>query len=307
MRSWVIRASVSLAILACVLAFVPLRSVVAALRQMNLWACAGGLSALYVGHFLSAIKLRLLVGTSRVPLGTCVRAQYAALVASLGFLGMAGGDLARLAYVTRSAGVQRTALAAVTDRMVDATALATVIGIALPLAGWPPVLQRADLHLGWWIALFVAAGTIGGTLVVRFARRSALIARLRQARSELLAMRWQIAGAFGIACVVQTIFVSANIAIATNLGVAIGLAPWFVAWPLAKLTSILPISLGGIGVREAAVVAFLVSFGAPADRVLAAALVWQVLIGVSGVSGLAITQLLPIRTPEKVVQYQWID
>ena len=34
---------------------------------------------------------------------------------------------------------------------------------------------------------------------------------------------------------------------------------------------------------------------------------WQVLIGVSGVVGLAITQTLRVRAPEKPVQYRWTE
>jgi glycosyltransferase 2 family protein len=306
LRAWVIRATVSVALLVCVLAFVPFGSVVAALRRVSLWTCAAGLAALFVGHFLSAVKLRWLVGRARVPLATCVRAQYAALVASLGFLGLAGGDLARLAYLAPAVGARRTAVAAVADRIIDTAALISLVGLALPLAGWPPVLNPDDLHLGWF-ALAAVAAAAALPFLVRLARRSALLSRLWEARAELGGMRWRIAGAFGISCVVQTTFVAANIGIANELGVDIGFAPWFVAWPLAKLTSILPISLGGIGVREAAVVVFLVSFGAPAESVLASALVWQALIGVSGVSGLALTQFLRVETPAKGVQWRWND
>jgi uncharacterized membrane protein YbhN (UPF0104 family) len=302
-----IRAAISAALLVSVLVFVPIGSVIAALRQLSLWTCAGALSVLFLGHFLSAVKLRLLMGRTRVPLATCVRAQFAAVVASLGFLGMAGGDLARLAYLAPSVGPRRMAAAAVADRIIDAMTLAALIAIALPLAGWPPALTRRDVPLAWF-ALAAAGVAVAVLILVRLAGRYNVASRLWEARAELREMRWPIAGAFAVSSVVQSAFVATNIWIATDLGVAIGLAPWFVAWPLSKLTSILPIGLGGIGVREAAVVSFLVSFGAPADRVLASAVVWQALAGVGGVSGLALTQLLPGGgSPSQLQRWRWTN
>ena len=50
---------------------------------------------------------------------------------------------------------------------------------------------------------------------------------------------------------------------------------WLFAWPLAKLAALLPLTQGGIGVREAALVALLAPFGAAGTLVLAAGLVWE--------------------------------
>jgi uncharacterized membrane protein YbhN (UPF0104 family) len=57
---------------------------------------------------------------------------------------------------------------------------------------------------------------------------------------------------------------------------------WLFAWPLAKLAAILPLTQGGIGVREAALVALLAPFGAPGPLVLAAGLVWEGIIIAGG-------------------------
>jgi uncharacterized membrane protein YbhN (UPF0104 family) len=62
---------------------------------------------------------------------------------------------------------------------------------------------------------------------------------------------------------------------------------WFFAWPLAKIVSMLPVSLGGLGVREAALVSLLVPFGADAASVVAAGLAFEaVIIGGGLLSGL---------------------
>jgi uncharacterized membrane protein YbhN (UPF0104 family) len=68
---------------------------------------------------------------------------------------------------------------------------------------------------------------------------------------------------------------------ATYCGLVLPLKVWFFAWPLAKLAALLPLTQGGIGVREAALVALLVPFGAPGSLVLVAGLLWEGII-VSG-------------------------
>jgi uncharacterized membrane protein YbhN (UPF0104 family) len=63
---------------------------------------------------------------------------------------------------------------------------------------------------------------------------------------------------------------------------------WLFAWPLAKLAALLPLTQGGIGVREAALVALLAPFGAAGTLVLAAGLVWEGVIVAGGlIAGLA--------------------
>jgi glycosyltransferase 2 family protein len=75
------------------------------------------------------------------------------------------------------------------------------------------------------------------------------------------------------------------------------LAPWFVAWPLSKLIAVLPISLGGIGVREATLVSLLAPYGAPRAAVLASGILWQAVVTVTGLTGFLVTQMLPRRAP----------
>jgi hypothetical protein len=70
------------------------------------------------------------------------------------------------------------------------------------------------------------------------------------------------------------------------------LARWFLAWTGAKLSAVLPISLGGLGVREATLVSVLAVYGAPADRVLAAGILWQGGIVVGSASGFLVTEML---------------
>ena len=56
--------------------------------------------------------------------------------------------------------------------------------------------------------------------------------------------------AISISIVVQGGFVLLNAWIGRAIGVNVPLGVWFLAWPMAKLAGLLPISLGGLGVRD---------------------------------------------------------
>ena len=78
-----------------------------------------------------------------------------------------------------------------------------------------------------------------------------------------------------------------NATLGAAIGIAAGPAVWLLAWPLAKIAALAPVSLGGLGVREAALAALLLPFGVEGTLAVAQALVWQsVLFAFGGVAGL---------------------
>ena len=60
---------------------------------------------------------------------------------------------------------------------------------------------------------------------------------------------------------------------------------WFMIWPLAKLASLLLISLGGLAVREASLAALLLPFGVPVARSVVCSLLWQTVLIAGGLLG----------------------
>ena len=88
-----------------------------------------------------------------------------------------------------------------------------------------------------------------------------------------------------ISMAVQCLFVGINIAFAEAAHVEAPVAAWFFAWTTAKIIAIAPISLGGLGLREASMAALLVPFGADPAQVVAIGLVWQSVLYASGLIG----------------------
>lgn len=268
------------------LTVVPIDSVLAALKRISLRTWTASLAIFFVGHYLNAIKLRLLVGRAFVPLGSCVRAQYAGLVANLSLPGLAGGDLVRAAYLVPVAGVNRVAIGSVADRILDTVTLLALAVIALPVAGVPAGIAHQSPGLRASLVVLVGAALLAAAVWV-LRRRPVFAEELVSIAAELGARRVDLTSAVVISLVVQSAFVLTNAWLAREVGVTTTLAAWFVAWPLSKLIAVLPISLGGIGVREAALVSLMAPYGAPKDAVLASGFLWQTVLVVSGLIGLA--------------------
>lgn len=306
MSRWLVRAAVSAAAAAILLAVVPLDTVIDAIGRITLGTWTASLGVFFGGHYLNALKLRCLLGQPSVRVWTCVQAQYAGLVANLGLPGLAGGDLVRAAYLVPAAGARRVAIASVADRILDTLTLLALVGIALPIAGVPPAIVGMVPRAGWWIAAAAAGGALVVAVAVLLRTQPALSIRLIQAWRDITARRSAIASAVAISLVVQPAFVLTNAWLAREVGVATGLAAWFVAWPLSKLVAVLPISLGGIGVREAALVSLMAPYGAPRDAVLASGILWQTVLAASGLAGLIVTQWWrrPATTPAPVTPPQ---
>jgi len=297
MIRWLVRAGVSVAVVAVLLAIIPLGAVLGALRQVSLWTWSASVVIFFAGHYLNAMKLRLLLGPAPGLTSACVRAQYAGLVANLGLPGLAGGDFVRAAYLAPLCGVQRVTVASIADRLTDTGIVVALVAVALPIAGMPPGIADLVRDAGMWLAVGVAVVAVTGLAVMRLRRFAGLAGKVSRAWHTVMARRSALFGAAIISLVVQSAFVMTNVWLARQVGVSTELPAWFVAWPLSKLIAVLPISLGGIGVREAALVSLLAPYGAAREAVLASGILWQAVLVVTGLVGLVITQIVRRPTP----------
>ena len=80
---------------------------------------------------------------------------------------------------------------------------------------------------------------------------------------------------------IQAGFVLVNLLLGGSMGIALDWRLWYLLWPLAKIAAMAPVSLGGIGVREAAFAALAGRFVAE-DRIVAQSLVWESILVVGG-------------------------
>ncbi len=305
----VLRGTAALLILGLLLHFLPLAPLRAAIAQVPLTLFLIILLSYLLTHALGILKWHLVVNAAGAELDFATSAQCytGGLFGTLFLPSIIGGDAVRLAVGLRRSPRPTAVIAGnIADRFIDVTAQAglVLLGLLLLPGSLPAKLQSAArkamvvgalaaILLGL-LAFFLYRPLLGGRSI-RFRRR---LARLRHAlrsvsrRSHVLLFGWML----GIS--IQSLFLVLAALLAISCGLVLPLRIWLFAWPLAKLAAVLPLTQGGIGVREAALVALLVPFGAPAALVLAAGLVWEGIIIAGGlIAGLMAFLLRGAETP----------
>lgn len=300
MLRWTIRTVISVSVVAVLVTVASTDGLRHAFSEVRGSVWAASLGVFLAGHALNAAKYRWLLQDPHATLGLCLRAHFAGLVANLGLPGVAGGDVVRATYLLpHGVSPKAVTVASVLDRLVDTAMLGLLIGVGALLAGIPPPLSTANIGVRWpLVGAAVGALALGGVALVLLKRNEGGAGgSLRTLAADVRARTGAMAATAMVTAVVQSAFVMTNVWMAADLGLDIGVAPWFVAWPLSKIIAILPISLGGIGVREAALVSLLAPFGAPSALVLASGLLWQGVLIVSGLLGLAVGSLVGAAAP----------
>jgi uncharacterized protein (TIRG00374 family) len=202
-----------------------------------------------------------------------------------------GGDVARLAVgISHSPRPAAVITGNVADRFLDVAAQLTLVSLGLMLLpGSLPVPLEAPAKRVLLAAVFGAAILLGFVVALR---RPLLRGRSIRIRRRLAQLRHAIRAVsrrpqrllFGwlLGTSVQGTYVLLTALLGITCGLGLPLRVWLFAWPLAKIAAVMPITQGGIGVREAALVVLLAPFGAPASEVLATGIVWEGIIITGG-------------------------
>lgn len=298
-----LRIGVSIAILLVIFSFAPVAELLARMKEVPpaLWFAT--LAGFILGHAVSAAKWRWMIGGA-VSYPRALKAHFAGLAANLALPGVAGGDIVRAGLVMKGSG-RKTALAvgSLADRLIDTASLIIIASIGAVWLG-----ARAGVNplaLSIVAALTIGGGVVGvimlkpiAGLMRKFApagKLGAVVKDVADAAEEMSARRGALIGCALMSIAVQFVFAVMNAMIAQSLGAGTSTAAWVFAWPLAKLVATLPISFGGLGVREASIAGLMTPLGYEAAGVIAASLVWQTIQFATGGLG-ALAQLI---SPER--------
>ena len=289
-RRWLLQAAVSFAILGILFWILPAGEIIQGISQVPLPLFVTVVLMFLVVHLAAAMKWWFLIG-STVPAATAARAHYIGLAANLCLPGVAGGDAARIAVAWRRADDRsRLAAGSLSDRLIDLMALGC-IAISGPLfAG------STDGGLAWKVLAAVLLLCLGGLLI-----GPAVLARLWSAFPRLPAQAFVARTCTALrdigkrpvfllalllaSIAIQCALILLALQLARAAGVEVSVAAWAFAWALAKLIVVLPVSLGGLGVREALLAALLAPYGAATVDVVAGGLAWQAVLFVAGSVG----------------------
>ncbi len=292
MKPWQ-KAVVSVILLTLLFVILPWQDVRDALDRLPPKVLLGVLAGFVAGHALGIIKWRAFVNAARAGLAPldAVACYCAGLFANLCLPSIIGGDVLRIALAGRITRRPEAALwGGVMDRVTDMIALTILVLIG-------GVLSRGSLG-GWLGQALTVAIVVGiGLLVLGlpFLLRRPIKAWPRKLRRPIgrafvgLRHLWRRPGTallgLAISITIQGSFVLLNAWLGRSIGIDVALATWFLAWPLAKIAALVPISLGGLAVREGSLAAVLLPFGVPAATAVVASLLWQAVLIAGGLIG----------------------
>lgn len=302
LKLW-IKVAVTSSLLALILRVVPWGDLWSGLQDLDpaLWMLVWG--CFLVGHLCGAFKWRLNVNIGRAGLGRtdAVQIYSAGMFANLCLPSIVGGDGLKAVLAGKVTGRYESAIfGGLSERLIDTFALLLMITVgSLISADQVPGWAGEVLQVGAFAGIGVGVLFLPLALRMRLSRWPAKVRR--PAGRAMVAMRrlWrrpQLALAvLAMSLAIQSWFVLLNAALGWGIGVDVPLAFWFLAVPLAKAITIVPISLGGFGLREVTLAAILGTVGVAEAQGVLASLLWQTVVVATGLLGGGVWFLLGLR------------
>jgi uncharacterized membrane protein YbhN (UPF0104 family) len=297
-KSWrtaALRIGGSAAILALLFFFIPLQKLAIAIRSISatLWLML--LSGYLGAHLIGIVKWRLTLrlSSARLSFVEAMRCYFAGVFGTLFLPSIVGGDVVRIGLAFRIAKNRAAVvLGSLVDRILDVLGLAVIAGIGALLL--PGALDAGSRRIFLTVIFAIAAGglvVLGALALVPWRllpfKIRRMLVRLRHAARSMASRPQYVLVSLLLGIVVQLCFVTLSARIALACGLRVPFHVWLLVWPLAKILALLPIALGGLGVREAGLAALLAPFGVPAALSVAAGLAWESVIIAGGlVAGL---------------------
>lgn len=282
-KSKAFRVCGSVAILAALAMLLPVGEIVAQMRRVPAPVWLLTLAGFMAVQVFVALKFHLLLRSAGapLPLSLSIRCYFAALFGNVFLPSIVGGDVVSIGLAMRYSGNRAgVALGAFVSRTLDFVGLGllTLAGAALLHAE----LNTESRRVFWSViaALVGAAALASLTLVTLLRRRYSFrmrrrLVKLRRAARAMRAERSTVLLGVTMAFAAQAALVLLVWWLGRESGMQLALSIWLFAWPLAKLAALAPISIGGIGAREAAFAAILLPFGVAASQSVAVGLLYE--------------------------------
>jgi len=308
-RSLLIRWAAGLGVLALMALVLPFGELTAAIGRVPASTWALSLPAYLALHLVGAAKWRLLLGAagSGLPLVGAVRCHYYGLFGGTFLPSIVGGEVFRVGLALRLARVPEGVLVGTAaERILDIVSLGIITGVGVILL--PRALDGPAADVLTALIICGAAGLLVLfcclPLLKRAPRRvKRLLVRIRRPLQTMGAHPLQLAAALTLAIGMQALLVLLNVYLGRACGLDLPYEVWLFAWPLAKLSALVPLTQGGLGVREGALAVLLAPLGVSATSAVAAGLAFRAVILIGGLAAGAIGFLLRYFTPEERNEY----
>ena len=320
--SWLLRFSIGIGIVAFLVSRHDFSDLRRTLGTTSWPILLGAVVFYWLGQLLCAWKWKLLLAAqnANVSFANCCRLYAVGMFWNLWMPTNIGGDAVRALRCGALCGSRTVAASSIlVERITGLTAL-IVIGslafviqiIAFPIAfpiAWPNATRLLTATLVFFVLVLALFGITRKSTrrnptrnATRDASRfSQKVAALREASLFYLApqQRSTLFTALLLSMIFQASQIVLNVVLARALGLTI---PPLVFWwlvPALSLASLLPLGIGGLGVREVAAVQFLGVFNVSAPTIIAWSLLWQATVWLASLVGAVWTPQSSTRSVTK--------
>lgn len=293
-RKRTIRIAGSVLLLAVLLLIFPRHKLVQALASIPASTIAAALPLYLSLHFLGSLKWQLMVNRADAPLTflESLRCYFGGLFANLFLPSVIGGDVVTIALgISPTRKTEQVVSGTLASRMIDLAALALLVGLAVFV--FPRQIDSTGERLVQLVLVVLIGVSILGCLAVFLLRRKI---RGRAAKYwKAFAAAWQQPGltlaVLGLSLAMQVGLIALSAWIGVGCGLQLPARAWLFAWPLAKLSGFVPLTLAGIGSRELVLPALLAPFGADPAAAASVGLAWDAVLITGSLVGGAISKL----------------
>jgi uncharacterized membrane protein YbhN (UPF0104 family) len=275
---------VSSGLLYLVLSKVGTGNVLKALRDTGVISFVGATGIFVLMILLTSVRWGLLLNRS-IGIFKLFRLQMLGTFFNIFLPGLVGGDVVKIYFLHKMAGIGTEAVASVfMDRYFGYAAL-----MLLGLLSYPFGFGHfAGTWITWVLPGMVLAFALGSLVVFgleigqkRFKALSKIYGYFRVYRSR----KALILKAMGIGLMVHSLSALMVYLLAVGMGEKIPLATLLVFIPIIATLAALPVSVGGIGIREGAMILLLGTVGVEADRATALSFLWYFTMVAGGALG----------------------
>jgi uncharacterized membrane protein YbhN (UPF0104 family) len=235
-------------------------------------------------QLISALRWRLFLA-NRFPIVRLFRLYLLGSFFNTLLPGLVGGDAVKIYYLYRESGKGTQAMASVfMDRYIGLCSL-MVLGICF----YPVALKYITGTWVQWLLPLIVLCFITGSVVIlglRFGKRIQFLENIYSYLHSYRRKSGVIAKAFILSLAIQLLMILSVYILGLGLGQNIPLLPFLVFFPIIVAVSTVPISISGLGIREAAFVLLLGKIGVKPDFATAISFAWFLSLASGGLAGL---------------------
>ena len=264
-----IKIIISIALVVFLLAKLGWHEIFSQFATAKVWWILLGIIAFSLSNLLGSIQWYLLMKSRGIelPLIKVISYYYVGLFFNNFLIGYVGGDAVRIYDISKASGSSSDAISTVFfDRLIGFVMLTTLALIAA--LAWRNIFQSKTIILiiiiifiSWIISFIVLfneqfAKKIGW--VFRFILPAKVNEKLREVYSSINSFKHDkktISSVILISFIIQTLRILVHFIAALSVGLNAHIKYFFIFVPVIALLASLPISIGGIGIRESSGVA----------------------------------------------------